>query len=90
MEVDKAATKDQFHALSNQKVSISYYMMMMSLMMMMEMMTLIRMRMIDDDYDTRDYSNVYHISIYLLAVTSQFTSLGGYVRAPDGRRRVGE
>ena len=59
MEVDKAATKDQFHALSNQKVSISYYMMMMSLMMMMEMMTLIRMRMIDDDgHDTRDYSNV--------------------------------
>ena len=44
MEVDKAATKDQFHALSNQKVSISYY--------MMVMMTLIRMRMIDDeDYD---------------------------------------
>jgi len=54
------------------------------------MMTLIRMRMIDDDDDTRDYSNVYHISIHLLAVTSQFTSLGGYVRAPDGRRRVGE
>ena len=61
------------------------------MMMMMVMMTLIRMRMIDDeDYDARDYSNVYHISIYLLAVTSQFTSLGGYVRAPDGRRRVGE
>ena len=51
MEVDKAATKDQFYALSNQKVSISYYM-----MMMMVMMTLIRMRMIDDeDYDVRDY-----------------------------------
>ncbi len=59
--------------------------------MMMEMITLIRMRMIDDDgHDTRDYSNVYHIAIHLLAVTSQFTSLGGYVRAPDGRRRVGE
>ncbi len=91
MEVEKAATKDQFHALSNQKVSLSYYMMMLSMMMMMEMMTLIRMRMIDDDdYDTRDYSNVYHITIHLLAVTSQFTSIGGYVRAPDGRRRVGE
>jgi len=109
VEVDKAATKDQFHALSNQKVSLSYYMMMAMSMMMMEMMvmmmslimmmmmmmmavmmTLIRMRMMDDDNDTRDYSNVYHISIYLLAVTSQFTSLGGYVRAPDGRRRVGE
>ncbi len=49
MEVDKAATKDQFHALSNQKVSISYYMMMMSVMMVMEMMTLIMMRMMDDD-----------------------------------------
>ena len=80
MEVDKAATKDQFHALSNQKVSLSYYMMMMSIMMMID----------DDGHDTRDYLNVYHISIYLLAVTSQFTSLGGYVRAPDGRRRVGE
>ncbi len=66
MEVDKAATKDQFHALSNQKVSLSYYMMMMSVMMRMTMvmMTLIRMRMIDDGHDTRDYSNVYHISIY--------------------------
>jgi hypothetical protein len=63
----------------------------MMMMEMMVMMTVIRMRMIDDDgHDTRDYSNVYHISIYLLAVTSQFTSLGGYVRAPDGRRRVGE
>ena len=64
---------------------------MMMMKMMAVMMTLIRMRMIDDDgHDTRDYSNVYHIAIYLLAVTSQFTSLGGYVRAPDGRRRVGE
>jgi len=40
VEVDKAATKDQFHALSNQKVSISYYMMMM---------------MIDDDGDDDDF-----------------------------------
>ncbi len=64
---------------------------MISVMMVMRMrMTLIRMRMIDDDDDTRDYSNVYHIIIHLLGVISQFTSLGGYVRAPDGRRRVGE
>ena len=63
---------------------------MMMMKMMAVMMTLIRMRMMDDDDDARDYLNVYHIAIYLLAVTSQFTSLGGYVRAPDGRRRVGE
>ena len=64
---------------------------MVMMMMTILMMTLIRMRMIDDDgHDTRDYSNVYHIAIYILAVTSQFTSQGGYVRAPDGRRRVGE
>ena len=50
------------------------------------MMMMMMMMMIDDDY-----SNVYHIATLLLAVlTSQFTSLGGYVRAPDGRRRVGE
>ncbi len=72
------------------EMMMSLIMMKMMMKMMAVMMTLIRMRMMDDDDDARDYSNVYRISIYLLAVTSEFTSLGGYVRAPDGRRRVGE